>query len=143
MAAVDSIHSKTSTEIRMKSQEAVVQLVEADIVQISFLRSTRLDLNMAHHLVAERLRLANNKKHFLVGNALNVHGLTLEAKKFLQGPEGGLKNISGAALIASNPISALIANIFIKTPSYFPTRFFSNEHDALNWIRTLRNNLDN
>jgi hypothetical protein len=45
-----------------------------------------------------------------------------------------LKNILGAAFIASNPVAALIANIFVKTPKDFIARFFSNRKEALDWI---------
>ena len=119
----------------MKAQAAIFQLIEPDIVLASFAQGTRVDLEMARQIVAERLCLTNNQKHYLVADASNVLSITAEAKKFLQRPDIGLKNISGAALIASNPLAALIANIFIKTPTDFITQFFSNEHDALNWIR--------
>jgi hypothetical protein len=69
-----------------------------------------------------------------------VLSITKEAKKYLQNSEGGLKNILGAALIASNPLSALIANIFIKTPSKFQSRFFSNMDEALNWMCSKKEN---
>lgn len=125
--------------MKLATQEAVFRFVESDIVMASFARGTRLDLEMARQIVAQRLHLTNNKKHYLVADASNVRSITADAKNFLQKPETGLKNISGAALIASNPLSALIANIFIKTPADFITRFFFNERDALNWIRIQKN----
>jgi hypothetical protein len=121
--------------MKLKTPEAVFRFIEPDIVLASFAHGTRVDLEMARQIVAQRLQLTNNKKHYLVADASNVLSITAEAKKFLQKPDNGLKNISGAALIASNPLSALIANIFIKTPADFITQFFSNERDALNWIR--------
>jgi hypothetical protein len=125
--------------MKLKTQNAVFRFIEPDIILASFARGTRLDLEMARQIVAQRLHVTNNKKHYLVANASNVLSITAEAKKFLQKPDNGLLNISGAALIASNPLSALIANIFIKTPADFITRFFSNERDALNWIRIQKN----
>jgi hypothetical protein len=125
--------------MKLKAQEAIFRFIEPDILLASFARGTRLDLDMARLIVAQRLHLTNNKKHYLVADASNVQSITAEAKCFLQKPENGLKNISGAALIASNPLSALIANIFVKTPADFITQFFSNEREALNWIRIQKN----
>lgn len=105
-----------------------------DIIMAEFIQGVKLDLNTAIEIVNDRISFTNNKMHYLVANVSNVLSITSEAKKYLQQPEGGLKNILGAALIAPNPLSALIANIFIKTPSSFQSRFFSNAEDALNWI---------
>jgi hypothetical protein len=71
----------------------------------------------------------------------NVRAVTAEAKKYMQEPGGGLKNILGAALIASNPVSALIANIFVKTPKNFQAKFFSRRGDAIDWVREQQRNL--
>jgi hypothetical protein len=51
--------------------------------------------------------------------------------------EIGLKNILGAAFIASNPVSTLLANIFTKT-SNIDSKFLRNEKDALSWIVELK-----
>jgi hypothetical protein len=105
----------------------------------SFARGTRLDLDMARQIATQRLLFTQNKKHYLIADASNVRSITGEAKKFLQTPENGLKDISGAALIGSSPLAVLIANIFAKTPTYPRTQVFSNERDALNWIRIQKN----
>ena len=47
-------------------------------------------------------------------------------------------NILGAAFIATNPVSALFANIFIKTQKDFQAKFFSNKEDAFDWIIACR-----
>ena len=94
----------------------------------------KVDLLIAMQIVADRLDFTNHKKHYLVFDISRVQNVTTDAKKFLQHPDGGLKNILGAALIASNPVAALIANVFVKTPKDFQARFFSNKKDALDWI---------
>ena len=97
-------------------------------------RHLKVDLSAAMQIVADRLDFTNHKMHYLVFDMSRVQNVTAEAKKFLQHPDGGLKNILGAALIASNPVAALIANVFVKTPKDFQARFFSNKKDALDWI---------
>lgn len=110
----------------------------ADIIFVEFSTNLQVDLKAAREIVAKRLSFAGNKKHYLVLDMSNVRAVTAEAKKFLQAPEGGLKNILGAALIASNPVSALIANIFVKTPKEFDAKFFYSKHDALEWVYKQR-----
>jgi hypothetical protein len=87
-----------------------------DVIFVEFCSNFRVDLAAAKQIVAKRLNFAGNNKHYLVLDMSNVRSVTADAKKYLQEPDAGLKNILGAALIASNPVSALIANIFIKTP---------------------------
>ena len=110
----------------------------ADDVIFAECRHLKVDLTAAMQIVADRLDFAGHKKHYLVFDMSRVQNVTAEAKKFLQHPEGGLKNILGAALIASNPVAALIANVFVKTPKDFQARFFSNRRDALDWILTRK-----
>ena len=109
-----------------------------DIVIAEFTSNVRLDLEKAMEIVSDRLAFANHKDHYLIISLSHNVSMTTEAKNYLQDPDNGLKNISGAALIASNPLSALIANIFIKTPTQFQSRFFSKMEDALNWIYELK-----
>jgi hypothetical protein len=109
-----------------------------DIIFAELREPVRVDITVARDLVADRLSFTENRKHYLIADISNVKGISAEAKEFLQRPEGGLKNILGAALIASNPVSALIANIFIKTRANFQTRFFSDRKDAMEWINENR-----
>jgi hypothetical protein len=56
----------------------------------------------------------------------------------MQQPEGGLKNILGAAFTGGNPVAVLIANIFIKTPTDFQSRFFTSRERAVSWIEQCK-----
>ena len=105
-----------------------------DIVFVEFHDNLKVDLASAQEIVASRLSFTENRKHYLIIDISNVRQVSLEAKEFMQRPDAGLKNILAAAFIASNPVSALIANIFVKTPKEFEARFFSNKKSALEWI---------
>lgn len=127
----------------MKTDKAPLTIFNAtdtDVIFAEFGNSLNVDLSMAKQIVANRLDFTENKKHYLVLDMSKVRNVTTEAKKFLQQPEGGLKNILGAALIASNPVAAMIANIFIKTPKNFQAKFFYNRKDALDWIYLRKQN---
>jgi hypothetical protein len=110
----------------------------ADVIFAEFSTNLKVDLEVAKLMVSKRLNFAGNKKHFLVLDMSNVRAITAEAKKYMQEPEGGLKNILGAALIASNPVSALIANIFVKTDKQFDAKFFSDREAAFEWVYRQR-----
>jgi hypothetical protein len=107
---------------------------ERNIVFIEFEPNLRVDLEVAREIVSSRLAFTENKEHYMVVDMSNVRQVTAEAKEFMQSLEGGMKNILGAALVANNPVAALIANIFTKTPANFPAKFFTNKQEASTWI---------
>jgi hypothetical protein len=119
--------------MKTESSLTIYSTADNDVI-FAECRHLKVDLSIAQQIVASRLDYTDNKKHYLVFDMSKVQNVTAEAKKFLQQPDGGLKNILGAALIASNPVAALIANVFIKTPKDFQARFFYNKKDALDWI---------
>jgi hypothetical protein len=107
---------------------------DSDIIYAEFPSGIKVDISVARELVANRLDFSQNRKHYYVLDISNVKEITTDAKDFMQSPEGGLKNILGGAFIATNPISNLIANIFVKTRMNFHARVFLNKREALNWI---------
>src|SRR5258708_2851302 len=117
-----------------KSPLTIFNAAATDVIFAEFRPNLKVDLTTAKQIVANRLDFTGNKKHYLVLDMSNVRNVTAEAKNFLQQPEGGLKNILGAAFIASNPVAAMIANVFVKTPKNFQAKFFYNKKDALDWI---------
>jgi hypothetical protein len=94
-----------------------------------------VDLSTAKEIVADRIKFTKNKLHYLIVDMSSVKKVTPEAKEYMQHPEGGLKNILGAAFLANNPVSALLANIFVKTPKSFEARFFHKKEDAISWLK--------
>jgi hypothetical protein len=117
--------------------------ISSNIIYVEYSKNLKIDLAIAKEIVANRHDFTENKKHYLIINASNVKQVTIEAKKYMQSEEHGLRNIIATAFIASNQVSALIANIFIKTPNVI-SKFLANEKDALLWIKELKQkNADN
>ena len=110
---------------------------ESDIIYVQFAKDLKVDLVIAKELVFNRLDFTENKKHYLIIDFSNITNVSPQAKIYMQDPETGLKNILGAAFIASNPVSTLLANIFTKT-SNIDSKFLRNEKDALSWIVELK-----
>jgi hypothetical protein len=110
----------------------------SDIVFAEFPHNLRIDLTAAKEIVSNRLDFMKESKHYLIIDVSNVRDISTEAKEYMQQPDAGLKNILGAAFIATNPVSMLIATIFIKTQKDFPARYFTNKEDAFDWIVDCR-----
>jgi hypothetical protein len=115
---------------------------EDDIIYVEYVKNLKVDLDVAKELVANRHDFTENKPYYLIIDVSNIKQITAEAKTYLQNPNTGLKNILGAAFIASNQVSALIANIFVKTPNII-SKFFSQKKEALLWIKELKKNRAN
>jgi hypothetical protein len=95
-----------------------------------------VDIETAREIVANRLEFTGGEDHYVVIDLTNVKSVTAEAKEFMQSPEGGLQKILGAAFFANNPVASLIANVYVKTPTNFESRFFSTKEEATAWIRS-------
>lgn len=106
----------------------------SDIIFAEFPGNLKIDLAVAREIVANRLDFTKNTKHYVILDASNVREISSEAKEYMKRPDTGQKNILGIAFIATNPLSTLFANIFIKTQKNFQAKFFSNKDDALDWI---------
>src|SRR4051812_21229032 len=99
---------------------------DEDIVFIEYHPNLEVNLLLAKEIVANRLEFTEEKEHYLILDMYNVKSVNSEAKKFLLDPNSGTKNILGAGFIASNLVSSLLANLFIKPQKSFPSKFFSN-----------------
>jgi hypothetical protein len=105
-----------------------------DVVYAEFPNNLRIDLAAAKEIVGNRLDFMKSEKHYLIVDISRVRQISSEAKEFMQRADTGLLNLLGVAFIANNPVSAMIANVFIKVPKNFQARFFSKAEDALEWV---------
>ncbi|HLG02131.1 MAG TPA: hypothetical protein VI731_00960 [Bacteroidia bacterium] len=84
-----------------------------------------------------RANSGGNKVCWL-GNVTNLSPPEKEARDYAA--EETPKFIQALALITNSTLSKFIANVFLqlKKPPY-PTRLFTNEEDALQWLRQFKN----
>ena len=111
---------------------------DPDIIFNEYSKDLNVDLEVAKEIVANRMDFAGASKHYMIMEMSNIKRVSYEAKTYMQAKDGGLKNILGAAFIASNPVSILVSNVFIKTPKKFPSKLFQKKEDALKWIKQLK-----
>jgi hypothetical protein len=111
--------------------------IDSDIIIAEFVQNLKVDLEVAKELVTNRHDFTENKAHYVLIDCSNSKQISSSAKAYLQDPEGGLKNILGSAFVASNPVAVLIANVFLKTETSIPSKFFTNKTDAYLWLKKL------
>ena len=112
---------------------------DEDIVFVEYRSNLDIDLNVAKEIVSNRLEFMGNKKHYVIIDATNVKSVSKEARSYLLNPDEGTKNILGSAMLAGNPVAALLANVFIKSAKLFPSKFFYKKEDAIKWIKEIKN----
>jgi hypothetical protein len=127
--------------MRLKKYQHITCHIDQDskVIFAEYANNLKVDLAIAKTIVANRLAFTENKPHYVVIDISNVKEVTAEAKEYMQHREGGLKNILGAAFIANNPVSELLANIYVKTPVDFEARFFRKKEEAVSWITGYMN----
>lgn len=106
----------------------------SNIIFAEYATDLKVSLDIAKDIVASRIEFTENKHHYVVLDISNIKEVTAEAKEYMQHPEGGLKNILGAAFIASNPVAELLASIYVKTPMKFEAKLFRKKEEAVSWI---------
>jgi hypothetical protein len=99
-----------------------------------------MDLSMAKKIVASRLEFTENHKHYIIADLSGIKRVTREASEYMLSPAGGAENILGGAFLANNPVTVLLANVFMKKVKNIPTKFFSDKKKALLWIEEIKQN---
>jgi len=111
---------------------------ENDIICVEFSKDLKIDEDIASKLVSDRINFTKDLKYYYVIDLSNIKQITPEARHFMQNSQKALANILGVAFIASNPVSTLLANIFVKTEKKFPAKFFNKMTEAIDWIIELK-----
>ena len=110
----------------------------SDVVSAEFSYPLHVNLAIAQEIVASRLMFTENRPHYVIIDMTNITHVDADARDFMRHPDGGLKNIKAGAFLASNPIAAMLANFFVRTPKDFPARFFYSRQEALDWLLAYR-----
>lgn len=111
--------------------------LEGNILFATYQPNAEVDLEDAKFLLSERLKLTENIDHYTIIDLRNLKRATKEARAFFS-TEAGSQGIIAGAFIVDSFLSKLIGNFYLKfSPPPRPTKLFSNEEDALDWIKSL------
>ena len=113
--------------------------IENGIVIAGFPESTRLTLETAKKLLAQRLQLQNGKSYPVIIHLNGVISKSKTVRMFMA--KEGIEGILMGAFVVKRKYEEILITMFltIDTPKVL-TRVFCNEEDAVTWINTVRNN---
>ena len=100
--------------------------------------NTHVTLEMAKRQVNDRLELANGKAYPICGSIVNLKKVSNDAREFL-GTDAAMSGVICFAIVTSNPLQKMFGNFYLNfRKSKIPTRLFSNQDEALQWISRNR-----
>ena len=110
----------------------------SNIVYCEYNPKLKIDLLVARELTHYYHDFTANAPIFLIADFSGIEQISAEAKLYWESEETRITNLLGVAFIASNPVSALIANLFVKKPRAVPLKYFSDKRAALIWIKEMK-----
>lgn len=112
--------------------------VDKGVMHAVFEPETIVNISMAKNLVKYRLDLSNNKQFPLYVDIRGILAIDVEARNYLISEEA-TKLANAAAIHVGNPISKLLANLFLTVDKPIkPTRIFSDKTKALTWLKKYK-----
>lgn len=103
-------------------------------IVIGVFQSEYFDLSIAQKVTDYRLAFQKGKKYPLLSNIKKVSGSTKAARDFMASKEG-CEGVVVAAMIIDSPIGSMIGNFFISiSRPLVPTKIFTDETEAKNWL---------
>lgn len=100
-----------------------------------------ITLEIAKEIVSKRLELTKGEKVLAIANVEEVKGVDRDARVYLSSEEGN-QGIRAGAIITDSAFTRHMANFFMKisfSKSKIPAKVFSNEEDAIAWLRQFKN----
>lgn len=110
-----------------------LELLEPQIIKVCMTDGIDIELKDAQEMIHAASQLANGKTYVTLFDASKTGTISKEARDaFAVSP----KRIA-AAILTDSLANKLVGNFFIKSHKpLYPTRIFSNEKEALKWLRT-------
>jgi hypothetical protein len=136
------IRKKPTLVCGMKSQtiytkKGSLTLLEPGIIQFTLKENAEWNLEDAKETHRVNMQLSNGGKFCVYMSVTRFFIPTKEAQKFITTKECTDYRI-GAAFVVRNNAVKIFANLFIKFfKSRTPTRLFSSEKDAMDWMRKI------
>src|SRR5688572_23463909 len=95
-----------------------------------------ITLELAKQVVQNRLNFANHKPVPIMINDIGLRSIDKDAREYLSSDEG-IQGLTAGALVTDSAFGRHMANFFIRISVIkpkIPTRLFSNDAEALEWL---------
>ncbi len=123
-------------EIEIETEFAVFYY-DANLLKAIYKENANISIKAATEIVDKRILITQNKMHKLLIIVPKKINMTKEARDYLSG-EYGIKNIIASAIVVTSKYSNFLTKLFIKIiKPPMPTKIFSNEEKAIQWLQTL------
>jgi hypothetical protein len=123
--SAQEIHTRTS----------VVHLDEQNIVRVTILPGVEETLADAQATATAANNLADQRRLPLVVDMREMKSQTRDARQYYGSP-AVMRATTAVALLVESRVSMVVANFFITvTKTSVPTKIFTNEADALAWVK--------
>ena len=120
---------------RTKTEE--IKMLTSGIIHCKVLPDTFLTEDDARENIEAISRMAKGKRVPVIVDIRAAKGASKEARKFF-GKKEVAEVQSACAMITGSPLTKLLGNFFIGVNKpLFPTKLFTDEKDALNWLHQI------
>lgn len=97
-----------------------------------------IDIDIAHSIVADRVKLCAGKTYPLLVDMREVKSASKDARDYFASDEG-MKNLNSGAFLVGNQVSKFLGNIFISLNSpVLPAKLFTEKSKALKWLEKFK-----
>jgi hypothetical protein len=112
-----------------------VWLGEDGIARVIHVPGAEVTLEAAKETMAAYLKIYKGKRRPLFVDTKTMRSLAREARQFYAGEEAA-KVANAVALIVATPVSRVLGNFYLGiSKPHLPSRLFSSEEEALNWLK--------
>lgn len=117
------------------SRVARLWLGEDGIVRIIHVPGAEVALEDAKETMAAYLKINQGKRRPLFIDTKTMKSMTRETRQYYSGGEAA-KVASAAAIIVGTPVSRVLGNFYLGLSNpHLPSRLFSSEDEALEWLK--------
>lgn len=113
---------------------------ELGILRLTFVPRTVIYLKDAIEQVDAMQRLTNGNRLPCLVDMREIHKTDREARNYYAGPETAKAAIACAMVIGASGVGTAIGNFMIALygkKGLFPIKLFTNENDAITWLRSF------
>ena len=112
--------------------------IEDGMVKVFYKPDSVISLSAAQYMVKERLRICHDKTYPLFADIRGLKYMSKEARDFIKQGDG-VKGVSSFAALLNNSVQATLGNYFLKfSPPLLPSRLFTDEEKALQWLAKFK-----
>jgi len=112
-----------------------VTLGDDGILRVDFSRYDRITLGSMQYAHAQHIALCPNGKIPVLTKGAGIASVEYKAQRFLSSPEVGA-GVSAGAIVVKSFLERHLARMFLTYHRpFYPVQVFSNEDDALAWLR--------